>query len=135
MPEYVPKEISKFHHVYANFFCTMQPNKAEVYWIRMTFVGDKLDAYKYVCSPVIGITDTKIHFNSTISDAHHGACYYTGDLKYFFLNSTMQIYQYMCLHRRYITKEITNEYNITDNYFDSNSYVYLEIRKGIYGLK
>ena len=47
----------------------------------------------------------------------------------------MQIYQYMRLHYRYITNEITDEYNITDKYCDSNGYVYLEIRKYMYGLK
>ena len=47
----------------------------------------------------------------------------------------MQIYKYMRLHYCYITKEITDEYNITDNYFYSNGYVYLEIRKCMYGLK
>ena len=47
----------------------------------------------------------------------------------------MQIYQHMRLNCPYVTKEITDEYNITDKYFDSNSYVYLEIRNGMYGLK
>ena len=41
----------------------------------------------------------------------------------------------MHLHCRYVTIEIANEYNLTDNYFDANGYVYLEIRKGMYGLK
>ena len=47
----------------------------------------------------------------------------------------MQIYQYMRLHRRYVNIKIANEYNLTDNYFDANGYAYLEIRKGMYGLK
>ena len=47
----------------------------------------------------------------------------------------MQIYQYMSLHRCYLTSEIADEYNLTDNYFYANGYVYLEIRKGMYGLK
>ena len=100
----------------------------------MTFGGDKINAYQDVCSSTIGITD-KNHLNSTISDAHCGARYCTGLSKRFYLDYTMQIYQYMRLHCRYITNEITDEYNITDNYFDSNSYVYLEIRNGMYGLK
>ena len=41
----------------------------------------------------------------------------------------------MHLHCRYITQEILNGYNITDNCFDSKDYIYLEIRKGMYGLK
>ena len=49
----------------------------------MTVGDDKLDAYQYVCSPAVGITDTKININSTISDAHGGARYCTGDIKEF----------------------------------------------------
>ena len=120
---------------YANFVCTMRPNKSEVYRIRTTIGGDKLDAYQDVRSPAVGITDTKLYINSTISDAHRGARYCTGDLKDFFLCSTMRIYQYMRLHRQYITAEIADEYNITDDFFDSKGYIYLEIRKGMYGLK
>ena len=102
---------------YANFVCTMRPNKSEVYRIRMTVGGDRLDAYQDVRSPAVGITDTKIHLNSTISDAHKGARYCTADLKDFFLNSTMHVYQYMRLHRRYVTKEILDEYAMTDDFF------------------
>ena len=82
----------------------MRLNKAEVYRIRMTVGGDKLDAYQDVCYPAVGITDTKIHINSTVSDAHRGARYCTNDIKDLFLCSTMHIYQYMRLHRRYITQ-------------------------------
>ena len=92
----------------------------------MTVGGDKLDAYQDVCSPAVRITDTKIHINSTISDAHRGARYGTADLKYFFLCSIMHIYQDMRLHRRYITQEIADKYDITDDYFYSKGYVYLE---------
>ena len=72
----------------------------------MILGADKLDAYQDFRSPAVGITDTNIHINSTISDAHCGARYCTGDLKHFFLCSTMHIYQYMSLRRRYITQEI-----------------------------
>ena len=38
----------------------MRPAKAEVYRIQMAVGGYKLDAYQDICSPAIGITDTKI---------------------------------------------------------------------------
>jgi hypothetical protein len=120
---------------YANFVCTMRPGKAEPYRIRMTVGGDRLDAYQDVRSPAIGLTDTKLHLNSVISDAHLGARYCTGDLKDFFLVSDMLIYQYMRIHRRYLTPEIIAEYTLTDQHFDSKGYLYVEIRKGMYGLK
>jgi hypothetical protein len=68
---------------YATFVCTMRPGKAEPYRIRMRVGGDRLDAYQDVRSPAVGISDTKLHINSTISDAKDGARYCTGDLKDF----------------------------------------------------
>jgi hypothetical protein len=41
----------------------------------------------------------------------------------------------MKVHKKYIPPEIIAEYNLTPDYFDSNGYAYLEIRKGMYGLK
>jgi hypothetical protein len=120
---------------YSNFVCTMQPGKAEPYRIRMTVGGDKLDAYQDVRSPAVGMLDTKLHLNSTISDAKHGARYCTGDLKDFFLCSDMPIYQYMRVHRKYVPAAIIDEYGLTPAHFDSKGYTYLEIRKGMYGLK
>ena len=38
----------------------MRPNKDEVCRIRMTFGGDKINAYQDVCSSTIGITDKQI---------------------------------------------------------------------------
>jgi hypothetical protein len=101
----------------------------------MTVGGDRLDAYQDVRSPAVGLIDTKLHLNSVISDAHKGARYFTVDLKDFFLQSLMHIFQYMRVHRKYLPIEIIEEYNLTEDYFDSQGYVYVEIRKGMYGLK
>jgi hypothetical protein len=120
---------------YATFVCTMRPGKAEEWRIRMTVGGDRLDAYQDVRSPAVGLIDTKLHLNSVISDAGKGARYFTVDLKDFFLQSLMHIFQYMRVHRKYLPIEIIDEYNLTEDYFDSNGYVYVEIRKGMYGLK
>jgi hypothetical protein len=120
---------------YAQFVCTMRPGKAEPWHIRMTVGGNLLDAYQDVRSPAISLLDTKIHFNSVISDAHLGACYCTGDLKDFFLQSDMHIYQYMRIHRKYVTPTVMDKYELTEQHFDSKGYCYVEIQKGMYGLK
>jgi hypothetical protein len=92
---------------YANFICTMQPGKAEPYRICMTVGRDRLDAYQDVCSPApVGVTDTKLHLNSVI-----------------------------LIHCRYLTPEIIAEYALTNDYLDSKGYIYVEILKGMYGLK
>jgi len=120
---------------YAQFVCTMRPTKPEPWRIRMTVGGNLLDAYIDVRSPAVGLIDVKCHWNSVISDAHKGARYCTADLKDFFLVSTMPVYQYMRIHRKYLTNEIFDEYGLTDAHFDSKDYIYVEIRKGMYGLK
>ena len=101
----------------------------------MTVGGDHLDAYQDVRSPAVSIIDTKLHINSTISDAKHGARYCTADLKDFFLTSDMKFFQYIHIHQWYLPQEVIDACALTDAYFDSKGYVYLEIRKGMYGLK
>ena len=120
---------------YAQFFCTMRPGKAEEWRIRMTVGGNLLDAFQDVRSPAISLLDDKLYFNSGISDAHLGARYCSGDLKDFFLQSIMSYYQYMKIHRKHVTPEVFNEYSLTEAHFDSKGYCYVEIRKGMYGLK
>jgi hypothetical protein len=79
--------------------------------------------------------DAKMHFNSVISDASRGARYCTCDLKDFFLQSVMKIFQYIRIHRRYVPEEVIAEYSLTPEHFDSKGCLYVEIRKGMYGLK
>jgi hypothetical protein len=120
---------------YANFVCTMRPDKSEVYRIRMTVGGDRLEAYQDVRSPAVGIIDTKLHLNSTISDADEGARCATCNIKDFFLGSKMKIFQYMKIHRKYVPQAIIDEYNLTDDHFDDRGFIFMEIQKGMYGLK
>ena len=47
----------------------------------------------------------------------------------------MKVFQYMRIHRKYIPEEVIDEYGLTADHFDSKGYAYLEIRKGVYGLK
>jgi hypothetical protein len=104
---------------HATFVCTMRPGEAEPHRIRMTVGGDRLDVCQDVRSPVVGITDTKLHINSAISDAKDGACCCTGDLKDFFLLSQMKKIQCMRVHRRHIPQEIMDAHGLTKAHFDS----------------
>jgi hypothetical protein len=132
----LPNDVPRGRKVtYANFVCTMRPGKAEPMRVRMTVGGDRLDAFQDVRSPAIGLTDTKLHLNSVISDAHKGARYCTADIKDFFLGSEMKQFQYMKIHKKYVTPDIMEAYNLTDAHFDSKGFAYVEIRKGMYGLK
>lgn len=51
------------------------------------------------------------------------------------LVSNMTIFQYMRVHHKYVTPAIIGKYGLTHDYFDSKGYVYLEIFKGMYGIK
>ena len=113
----------------------MNPNKSEVYRVRMTTGGDCLETYQDVRSPAVSTLDAKLHINSTISDAHKGTRYCIADITDFFLCSTIQVYQYMRIHQGYVPPEVLDGYNLTSEHFDSKCFTYLELRKGMYGLK
>jgi hypothetical protein len=41
----------------------------------------------------------------------------------------------MQVHPRYVPQEVIDEYELTNDYFNLKVYIYLKIRKGVYGLK
>ena len=118
---------------YINFICAIRPNKEEKHRVRATFGGDQLDFPGDPSSPSTSILTTKIHLNSTISDARKGARYFTLDIKNFFLGSPMEYFQYARVPASIIPQEVFDEY--PEMVVEADGYVYFEARKGIYGLK
>ena len=98
----------------------------------MTDGGDRLDCPYDVSSPVVSMTNSKLHINSTISDAHNGAHYLSIDIINFYLGTNMTCHQYMRIHPSKTPQEMKNEYEFV---ISANGLVYLEICKGMYGLK
>ena len=119
---------------YANFVCDLRPLKAEKHRVRMTIGGDKLDYQHKTASPTASLIESKLLINSVISDAKHGAKFFTMDLKDHFLQTIMDEPEYMRIHRRYIPKEIQNEYS-TEQFKSNDNYIYCKIKRGMYGLK
>ena len=119
---------------YANFICDYRPLKTEKYRVRMTVGGDRLDYPYDSTSPAASLLETKILINSVISDAKHGARFCTMDIKDFFLQTVMDIPEYMRIHKKYFTKEICNKYGIQQKIATDN-YIYCKIKRGMYGLK
>ena len=117
---------------YANFVCDLRPNKPETHRVRMCVGGDKLTYPESPSSPAAGMTEVKLLLNSTIST--EGARFATCDIKDFYLNTPMDRFEYIKIHRRQIPAEIILEYNL-HNKFDAQGYLYFEIMKGMYGLK
>ncbi len=74
---------------YASFIADYRPLKPEPNRIRCVAGGDKLDYFGDSSSPTTTLTEAKLLFDSVISDANHGACFMTCDLKGHFLASPM----------------------------------------------
>ena len=104
------------------------------YHIRLTVGGDRLDCPDNTSSPVASLLETKLLLNITISDAHLGALFMTKDLKDFFLATPITRSDYMRIHSKYFPPEIKALYMI-DSLIDYDGYVYVDINKGMYGLK
>jgi hypothetical protein len=92
----------------------------------MTAGGHKLDYPGDASSPAASMLDAKLHINSTISDAKHGARYLGLDIKNYFLGTPLKYGQYMRVHPLSIPQEI---------FVAADGYVYLEIQHAMYGLK
>jgi hypothetical protein len=119
---------------YANFICNIRPQKSETHRVRMTAGGDKLDYPGDASSPTVSMLDAKIHINSVISDAKHGARHLGLDIKNYYLGTPMEYYQYLRVPISVIPQEVWDDprYDIP---VAADGYVYLEIRRGMYGLK
>jgi hypothetical protein len=100
----------------------------------MTAGGDKLDYPGDASSPTVSMLDAKIHINSIISDAHKGARHLGLDIKNYFLGTPMTYFQYIRVPTSVIPKEVWDDPRYTID-IAADGYVYLEIRRGMYGLK
>ena len=68
---------------YANFVCYYCPFKSEPFRVRLIVGGDRLEYPEDTLSPVASLLESKILFNSKISDAFRGARFISCDLKDF----------------------------------------------------
>ena len=117
---------------YANFICNIRPQKLETHRVCLTAGGDKLDYPGDPSSPAVSLLNVKIHINSTISRAKNNAKYMCIDIKNFYLVTPMKYFQYMRINKKIIPQDVLDEYEII---FDDLGFTYVEIRRGMYGLK
>ena len=54
------------------------------------------------------------------------------DIKNFYLGTPMKYFQYMRINKKFIPQEELDEYDII---FDDQDFTYVEIHRGMYGLK
>ena len=119
---------------HAKFVCDIKLFKTETHRVHLTVGGDKLTYNVYPRSPSISLLDLKIHLNSVISDARKGARYLTADIINYYLRNPMENYQYMRIPLKEIPNEVLVEYSLL-SLADPSGYVFVKIRKGLYGLK
>ena len=104
-----------------------------MYRIRLVVGGDKLDYEFDAGSPATNLLETKILLNSVISDASKGARFLTLDIKDHFLATPMKEPEFMKIPWKYFPEDIRKRYNL--ELLVENGYVYVKIKKGMYGLK
>jgi hypothetical protein len=117
---------------YANAVCDYRPTKDDPWRVRLTVGGDKLEYPGDPGAPAANLIDTKIVLNSVVSTRN--AKFMTTDIKDYFLNNPMKRFEYMKIPIRWIPQEIIDQYHLLD-LVHTDGYVYVEIRKGMYGLK
>jgi hypothetical protein len=92
--------------------------------------GDKVEYPGEVSTKTADLATAKILLNSVLSTPEAKFCAF--DIKDFYLNTPMDRYEYMRIPVNQIPPEIFELYNLQD--LVHNGYVYVEIRKGMYGL-
>lgn len=105
--------------------------KKETYITRLTDGGDRLPYSQSTYTPNADLSTIKLFFNSVLSSPN--TRFVTCDIENFYLNNLLPDPEYMKLPIEIIPNEIINLYNLSS--LIHNQYLYLQINKGIYGLK
>jgi hypothetical protein len=117
---------------YGRIVAQIRPQKTETHRVRLTVGGDRLEYAGSVSTPTAKLTTAKCLLNSTISTPQ--GRFMVVDIKDFYLNTPMKVFEYMRMHISVIPEEIINQYNLRE-LVDDAGWVYMEIQKGMYGLK
>ena len=111
-----------------------RPTKPDPYRTRITVGGDKLIYPDDPGSPTTDMVESKVLINSTISDGKKGARFCCADIRDMFLASPMARPEYMKVHYHHFPHDIRKRYKL-DGKVHSDGYIYIKIKKGMYGLK
>jgi hypothetical protein len=119
------------HITYGKIVCDYKPHKKEKERVRLTVGGDRLDYSGDVATSTADITTFKILINSTLSTKD--AAMTMMDIKNYYLGTPLPRFEYMKMPLSRFPEEIVQKYNL--NALAVDCWVYVEIQKGIYGLK
>jgi hypothetical protein len=116
---------------YGKIVCDYKPHKQEKERVRLAVGGDKLDYSGDVATSTSDITNYEILINSTLSTKD--AAMMMMGIKNYYLGTPLPRFEYMNMPLSRFPEEIIQKYNLNALAFDG--WVYIEIRKGMYGLK
>jgi hypothetical protein len=116
---------------YGKIVCNYKPHKKEKERARLTVEGDRLDYSGNVATSTADITTFKIIIYSTLST--EDAAMMMMDIKNYYLGTPLPRFEYMKMLLSRFPEEIVQKYNL--NALAVDGWVYIEIRKGMYGLK
>jgi hypothetical protein len=116
---------------YGKIVCDYKPHKQENERVRLTVGGDRLDYSGDVATSTADITAFIILINSTLST--EDAVMMMMDIKNYYLGTPLPQFEYMRMLLSRFPEEIIQKYNL--NALAVDGWVYIEIRKGMYGLK
>jgi hypothetical protein len=126
------KNIPNYRKItYGKIVCDYKPHKQEKERVRLTVGGDRLDYSGDVATSTADITTFKILINGTLSA--EDAAMMMMDIKNYYLGTPLPWFEYMKMLLSRFPEEIIQKYNL--NTLAVDGWVYIEIRKGMYGLK
>jgi hypothetical protein len=126
------KNIPEYRKItYGKIVCDYKPHKQEKERVRLTVGCNRLDYSGDVATSTADITTFKILINSTLSTKD--AAMMMMDIKNYYLGNPLPRFEYKKKLLSHFPKETIQKYNL--NALAVDGWVYIEIRKGMYGLK
>jgi hypothetical protein len=116
---------------YGKIVCYYKPHKQEKERVRLTVGGDRLDYSDDVDTSTTDITTFIILINSTLST--EDAAMMMMDIKNYYIGTPLPRFEYMKMLLSRFPEESIQKYNL--NALAVDGWVYIESRKGMYGLK
>ena len=116
---------------YGRIVCDVRDHKEEKNQTKLTVGGDIINYPDDCGTPTADLLTFKLLLNRVISTKN--AKFVTLDIKNFYLNAPLTRYEYLRPRLDNFPEEVIAQYNLKD-IVTSDGYVYIEVRKGMYGL-
>ena len=126
----IPRNLRKYIP-YGRIDCDVQEEKAEQNRTRLTMGGEHINNQGDVGTPTSCLLTVKLLVNSVLSTT--GAEFMTINIIFFYLNIPLARYNYLRLKLINLPEGVIGKYGLQDK-ATRNSFVYVEILKGMYVL-